>query len=141
MAEPDAGDSLLTIIYVSAAREPMSDAQLENLLRVAQARNARLGITGLLLYRDGNFMQLLEGPEAAVKEVFRAIEQDPRHHMVTRILDESGLPREFAGWSMAFGRPDDSAWNALMASLQPEGESASPDIAKELLHAFWTSRF
>jgi len=51
------------LVYVSSATELFSDTQLENLLLRSRQNNSTLGITGMLLYKDGNFMQCLEGPK------------------------------------------------------------------------------
>lgn len=134
-------EPLLTIVYVSAAVDLFDEQQLRDLLGKAQEKNARLGITGLLLYRDGNFMQVLEGPESEVKKLYAEIEKDRRHRMVIPIVRESGLPREFSEWDMAFGRLSDSEWNDLMARIAPEGQSVSPLSAKGLLHSFWKAGF
>jgi len=66
------------LVYVSSAVEPFSKTELVELLHVARANNERLGITGMLLYRDGNFMQVLEGEEPVVRDLYARIERDPR---------------------------------------------------------------
>jgi hypothetical protein len=58
---------MFRIVYVSAASEPFSDQQLKELLQKSRQNNVAAGITGMLLYKDGTFMQTLEGPELAVK--------------------------------------------------------------------------
>lgn len=78
------------LIYVSIARNALRSEELLELLRVSRENNMRDGITGLLLYKDGKFMQLLEGPEATVCATYSRIEKDRRHHDVTILLqDES----------------------------------------------------
>lgn len=56
----------------------------------------------MLLYKDGNFMQVLEGPDTAVKERFDRISQDPRHKGVIVLLKEQVANRQFPDWSMGF---------------------------------------
>lgn len=129
----------LTIIYVSSARRLMKETELETLLAKARERNGQLGITGLLLYRDGNFMQLLEGPEAAVREVYAAIEKDDRHHQVIMLASDHDAEREFSEWTMAYGRLDDAGWQALMQRISPAGRSVEASVAKEVMHDFWTA--
>lgn len=132
-----ADQTLLTIVYVSAATRKMTDAELLALLKQAREVNASHGVTGLLLYNDGNFMQLLQGPAADVRNIYSAIESDARHHMVIPIVDETGLPREFADWSMAWGQLDARAWEALMSELSPDGSALSDGSVASLLKSFW----
>lgn len=68
---------LLSLVYMSAADEPFDQDRLDALLEHARARNAASGLSGLLVYKDGRFMQLLEGPEAAVLETYQRIIEDP----------------------------------------------------------------
>jgi hypothetical protein len=60
------------------------------LLGTARRRNAAAGVTGMLLYRDGNVAQTLEAPDEAVEATFRRIEQDPRHRGVILLLLRAG---------------------------------------------------
>jgi len=95
-------NKLFRMAYVSAASKPFGKAELRSLLKQASERNAQAGATGMLLYKDGRFMQILEGPKAAVKTTFGRISKDPRHHGIIVILKESAEERHFPGWPMAF---------------------------------------
>lgn len=130
--------NVLTIVYVSAATRPMSEDELEELLTQAREKNSRLGITGILLYHDGNFMQMLQGPQDAVRALYASIEVDPRHHMVIPLVVESGLPREFADWAMACGRLDAQEWKSLMSKLSPDGSALKDGSVASILRTFWT---
>jgi hypothetical protein len=90
------------IIYLSRATAPFTDDQLHELLEQARVRNATLDVTGLLLYGSQQFMQVLEGEEAAVRTIYEAIKRDPRHQNVTAYADKGIEQRAFAGWDMAF---------------------------------------
>ena len=61
---------MFRLIYVSTARELMDKDALLGILAKAREKNARLGITGMLLYKDGNFLQLLEGEETIVRGIY-----------------------------------------------------------------------
>jgi hypothetical protein len=89
-------------VYVSAAVDPFSASELVHLLDTARRNNAALGVTGMLLYKDGNFMQVLEGDEATVRNVYAKIERDPRHRGLLTLLQGTTEERQFADWSMAF---------------------------------------
>lgn len=112
------------IVYISGESSPFSSGDLQELLVQSREKNARLGITGLLLYRQGNFMQVLEGEEVAVRAVFHSITLDPRHHRVIAVVQEPIQSRDFAAWSMAFQDLE------LLKQPIPPGFS-------DLLHASW----
>ncbi len=80
----------------------MTKEELLQLLEHARIRNERLGITGLLLYKSGNFMQMLEGQKGTVLNLLKSIQQDPRHHDVTTINSGEILTRNFPNWTMGF---------------------------------------
>ncbi len=90
------------LVYFSAATTPFTKAQLMALLKKAREKNERLGITGMLLYKEGDFLQLLEGERSAVEALFRVIETDPRHKEVFVALEEATDARLFDQWSMGF---------------------------------------
>lgn len=99
---------MICIIYISCSVEPFGDAELDRLLEASRRNNHALGLTGLLLYRDGDFMQILEGEEDAVRRVYARVLADPRHQHVV-MLDESPIiKRSFGEWSMGFRRLSDS---------------------------------
>lgn len=75
---------------------------LDEILRVARSRNKHLGITGALMFNEGRFVQLLEGEEAAVREVFASVSTDKRHSDITVLSVETRMARRFDSWAMAF---------------------------------------
>jgi len=95
-------DKLFRIIYVSTASKFFDRTELLNFLQQTRERNTRVGITGLALYKDGQFMQVLEGGEAAVREAFARISQRLEHYGIMIIVQEYIEQRQFADWSMAF---------------------------------------
>lgn len=101
-AGPGPGGGLVSVVYVSTAVRPFGRRELLSLLRDARARNAAAGITGMLLYRSGNFIQALEGPPAAVDALLGRIARDGRHAGMILVLRRTVATREFAGWSMGF---------------------------------------
>ncbi len=84
----------------------MSDEDLIYLLLQSRARNARNRITGMLLYRGGHFMQVLEGDEANVMKIFADIERDNRHKSVDVLRAEYIQYRDFPDWTMGFRNID-----------------------------------
>lgn len=99
---------LVSIVYMSRAVVPFDDAALAELLREARLRNEALGVSGILLAKDGRFMQLLEGPAFSVDDRFGVIAKDPRHSEVKSLIREDIERRRFDGWSMAYHSLDDA---------------------------------
>jgi len=93
---------LIQIVYISTATKALSRDDLRDLLRGSHERNNRAGITGLLLYKDGQFMQALEGEESTVMALYSKINRDPRHHHVITLLHEQIQERQFPESLMAF---------------------------------------
>ena len=90
------------LVYVSSAVKPFPPAELLDLLATSRQHNSQLGITGMLLYKDGNFMQVLEGEEDAVRTLYVKIGADPRHRGLITVSKGPLAERQFSDWSMAF---------------------------------------
>jgi len=97
------------LIYVSAATRRLDEAQLSDILTVSRASNAEREVTGLLLYKDGRFMQMLEGEERTVRELLDTITRDPRHYSVATLLEGALEARMFPDWPMGFRTLDGGA--------------------------------
>jgi Sensors of blue-light using FAD len=93
---------LIHLIYASVAREDFGTPQLTDLLQRARSRNEGQGLTGMLLYSDGNFFQILEGESALVDALYQKICGDKRHEQCTLIIREPIARRSFQNWSMGF---------------------------------------
>jgi hypothetical protein len=102
-------DQLFSTVYVSSATELLSDAGLDEILRVSRMNNHRDGITGMLLYKDGNIMQVLEGVEPKVYALIDKLRHDTRHQGVQLLVEERITERQFDQWAMAFEKIDSHA--------------------------------
>ena len=134
---------MFSLIYASSSSRLFSDQELVQLLTQSHETNTRLGITGMLLYKDGNFMQVLEGPEEAVRERYAVITRDPRHHGVIRLLQETIPARQFPTWSMGFRNLRDVDLSEVPGYSDFLGESlcstsfqSDPTRAQKLLLTF-----
>ena len=87
----------------------MSDNHLRDLLKKAREKNETLGITGMLLFRDGFFMQALEGELEDIEALFEIIAKDTRHRDVLLIYKKPIKQRGFPDWTMGFNKIDDKS--------------------------------
>jgi hypothetical protein len=90
------------IIYLSWTTAPFTDTQLQQLLVRARRRNAELAVTGILFYGNERFMQVLEGEEDTVRELYAQIRQDARHGNILTFANKPVAQRAFTEWAMAF---------------------------------------
>jgi hypothetical protein len=99
MSEP-----IIHLGYMSKAVNLMSDAQLDRLLEKARFRNKQNSITGMLLYSDGSFLQVIEGPSSKIIDTFALIKKDQQHHNIKVLFEEPIQERNFEEWTMSFRR-------------------------------------
>ncbi|MGI9365442.1 MAG: BLUF domain-containing protein [Rhizobiaceae bacterium] len=138
------------IVYVSQAEQPFASKELSDLLEHSRARNTKDEISGLLIYRfnpdfgRGNFLQILEGPETALEDVWKRIANDNRHHTII-VLEEGDIDaRMFGDWSMGFKNVDEADLQDFEgfsnlgsdAFWEQIGPQSAPD-AMELLRSFY----
>ncbi|MEL7006507.1 MAG: BLUF domain-containing protein [Bacteroidota bacterium] len=90
------------LIYVSYAVEPFSQDMLKELLEKCVYKNEKQGITGMLLYIEGKFIQVLEGEKNVIKKIFDNILKDERHRKIKIIIEGMISKRNFPNWSMGF---------------------------------------
>ena len=93
---------MFQLVYASTAAKLFSSNELFEQLARYREKNLRLGITGLLLYKHGSFMQVLEGEEETVRSLYATIHDDPRHHHVLLLMALPVAERQFPSWSMRF---------------------------------------
>ena len=100
-------DALCHLVYISRAIRLFPSTELAELLYRARERNQQNGVTGLLLYKDRSFIQLLEGSREAIHTIFTVIKNDSRHFRLKVLIDcEPIHDREFPDWSMGFQNMD-----------------------------------
>ena len=131
------------LVYVSSASELFERTELESILAVSRRNNAAVGVTGMLLYKDGNLMQVLEGEEDAVRQTYTRISVDPRHRGLLILLEGPVEERAFEEWEMAFRdleAPDAQSLPGysefLSTSLTGPELTNDPSAAERLLSSF-----
>jgi len=98
---------MIQLSYISSATEPMSTQDLLPLLQGCREQNAGSGVTGMLLYGNATFLQVLEGEEAVVDALLETIRRDPRHTDLQVLYRKTIERREYSDWSMGFKRVAD----------------------------------
>ncbi len=125
---------LVRLLYASRAAAPIDQDGLLAILRQSKANNPALGVTGLLCYSSGTFIQALEGGRAAVNKLYLKIAADTRHTDVVLLSYEEIGERRFAGWAM--GQVNMARLNPALllkysatAELDPYSVSGSVSLA------------
>jgi Sensors of blue-light using FAD len=145
-ATTDGETGLVSLVYVSSSIQQLTGDEILDILRTARQKNERMDITGMLLYKDGNFMQALEGPRAQIENLMGSIGRDRRHRGLIQLVNKPIPDRQFAKWSMAFTDLDQlSAKDAdayspfLKGSLLDEEFRNKPELSYRLLLHFKTN--
>jgi hypothetical protein len=99
---------LVQIVYASKAIRPYTPEELNQLVERSRSNNASLGITGVLLYSAGVFIQLLEGEKAAVEKLYQNIQSDKGHYEIKCLVEEAITERSCPQWEMALVNFDQS---------------------------------
>ena len=133
------------LIYTSSASSGLGAKALAKIMASAQSNNEMSGVTGLLMYHDGTFIQLLEGEASAVDATFSRIRADRRHLRVLKLREQEGQDRLFPDWAMALARPDPTleasgrglkSFDKVIATLSSLRDGETDPRVLQLLHAF-----
>jgi hypothetical protein len=90
------------LVYTSHSTQQFSEADLILLLTQCRDSNKLNGITGMLLYLQGKFIQVLEGKKTTVETLYSTIKKDPRHTRIITVIRGTSPHRLFSGWTMGF---------------------------------------
>jgi Sensors of blue-light using FAD len=115
------------VLYRSLASASLSDDALSHMLAQARERNTAEGLSGLLVYQRGRFVQWLEGPQQALQRVWASIQRDPRHTQIEQLYVPWRRDRLFPDWRMQFSTDGSSS-----DLLDPEQVTLPPDSLREL---------
>lgn len=136
--------TLLQIIYASDL-SGFNESELSTILNVSVRNNEKNEITGMLIYKNSRFLQVLEGKKEAVLETYERISKDPRHQNIVLLLKDEIESRDFQDWSMGFKKLLDSDlenfpiyakyFNTTLSDIDI---AARPSIALEILKVFST---
>ncbi len=131
------------LLYVSEATHPMSKNDLLNLLQQSKLNNYKQHITGLMLYKDQRFMQILEGNKTDVENLYAKISQDPRHRELVVLLRKETDKPLFKDWSMGFVNLDNKEVahipgysDFLDTPLNSQNFISDPTLSMQFLYIF-----
>lgn len=135
---------LHTMIYVSVASRKVTQGSLNLIAESSARRNARVGVTGLLLYGSGNYFQLIEGGASTVERLYRRIATDERHHQLRLVYQADISHRVFPDWNMGLLNLDEPGlvpadyWQVFSAQDEAQAGQAADPRAQAI---GWVRRF
>jgi hypothetical protein len=119
----------------------MSPRDLAALGKNCAERKSHLGITGMLLHKNGSFLQVIEGSKAVIRDMFARISADPRHIDIRTICDRTIPHREFAGHAVSFKNLDElPPGSPYLNPFSFEAFAVDPDLAVLILAYFFRNR-
>jgi hypothetical protein len=138
--------NLFHCIYASRAAANLSGVDIQRLLERSRHNNGQRGITGMLLFIEGSFFQVLEGDAPIVDQTYEIIARDARHDRVTQIIREPIAKRSFGEWSMGFTTVERADAQQAVSENDFFGsaeclEHINAGRAKKLLVAFGAGRW
>lgn len=117
---------MFELLYTSVSPAGLSESELTNILDNARLKNHILGITGMLVYHNREIMQILEGEESKVKELYQIIVEDNRHTKAEVLYEGNIEHKAFTGWSMAFKFFDEELIKEFTAGYEELTPESSP---------------
>jgi hypothetical protein len=134
------------LIYSSMADSDVDGNDIQDIISSSERNNRHNDITGILIYHDGKFIQMLEGKEEAVLETFDRIVKDERHSAVIKLFNGESPHRHFPHWKMALEIVDDEtlrsieAYQPLEDADQLLDDIEDDNVGLKMLRFFWTKK-
>jgi hypothetical protein len=117
------------LIYISTAVRPMRQLDLIDILTKSRDKNLQNNITGLLLYAQGTFIQVLEGDQEDVLATYYDITKDDRHKNIIKLVTGPLEKRVFPKWSMGFASVSTEKLKEIEGYINPDSEMFNPDLS------------
>ncbi len=131
-----------TIVYISNAVKLFEERHLDELFCQSVNNNSTRNITGILLYNEGTFIQILEGHKQPLDNLFKTIHQDRRHNNITKILDRRIGDRLFSKYRTGFSTLNNySQLEELETFLRNRKETSHSHTILALLSPFLNKRY
>jgi hypothetical protein len=133
---------LYSLAYVSQARRPITEGELDQIVVAASGFNATQMVTGVLLHDGSTFLQFLEGPESGIERVYDRIKASSKHTILAELTRGRARRRHFERWNMASRQAkrdtllaiSSARWDRLVATMSKD--QMEPDGIRALLQ-FW----
>ncbi len=124
-------DALINLVYMSRAQSAFATREARHQLKIqASSYNATHHITGLLIFSQGFFLQILEGPETQVDDLYTRISADPRHGDIVLLTRTMISIRHFSEWALGIVDTEDTANHHLGVA----GRLAAINVLRERAH-------
>ncbi|MBC6699188.1 BLUF domain-containing protein [Hymenobacter puniceus] len=125
------------IVYLSSATGELDELQLKQLLLHSRRKNQARAITGLLLVSEGEVLQVLEGEQSAVEQLYAIIARDIRHTHLCKLADGPITRRSFPDWSMGFATASPEKFEQLAGYHPLSGNGFLPNKLRSIDGAFF----
>ena len=116
------------IIYLSSATTKFTNEEILTLLNASRKNNEANKITGLLLYSDGNFLQIIEGKQKKIKALYAKINMDFRHRNIIKVFEGKVSHRIYPKWHMGFNSIDKEFENQTTETDSYQSVSSEDDL-------------
>ena len=116
------------IIYLSSATTKFTNEEILTLLNASRKNNEANEITGLLLYSDGNFLQIIEGKQKKIKALYAKINMDQRHRNIIKVFEGKVSHRIYPKWHMGFNSIDKEFENQTIGTDNYQSISNEDDL-------------
>ena len=121
-----------TISYVSTAHPSLANSDINELFKFVKHYNNDQNITGILMYSDGNFFQVLEGEKEQIQILFEKIKLDSRHYNVIKIFDREITDCSFSKYHSSFKVIGEKFNHKELQDFLKEEKSNNPDNYKNI---------
>lgn len=124
------------ISYVSTANPDLNEEDIASLFKQVNEFNKHHDITGVLLYAETNFFQLIEGEEMVIKNLYSRIEKDSRHNNIIKFVDKPVDKPAFDGYISRFvtetSKLDSSNLDTYLRHVEVLGPTARKAVERVL---------
>ncbi len=122
------------ICYVSTAVPGLDNEQIQEILDVSERNNNQKNITGILLFSEGNFFQVLEGDKKILDELYEVIRQDKRHHSLMKILNKKVEEPKFDSYVCSFSAANTTNKSTEVESYVAQIDNLNPSVRNSVYY-------
>ncbi|MEO1647877.1 MAG: BLUF domain-containing protein [Pseudomonadota bacterium] len=134
---PQTSGPIACLTYKSRAAAEPSEPELHSLVEQARHRNHKHGVTGMLLYENGRYLQTLEGPPQGLDTIWSSIQRDERHGDIEVLTQHLVTSRLFSDWDLLLYRKMEQAPPSLLQKIKRKSQISQhiPTLVKHALEA------